>query len=127
MSATRFSANAVFKEVATALQPCFKAISKSKPWVTRPLLAIKNTKLIWFTLCLYIYISYNSCNTHYAKVLSRNQKEQAIAAAKDSMTQAQMAMNTATQKTIYLTFDDGPNKGTANVVNSLNRTMQPAR
>lgn len=87
--------------------------------------SIKRPFYLWPLLCLYFYVSYNSCNIRYSIFNQRNEAL-AVTAMKDSLHVFQSKPQVNNRKTIYLTFDDGPNGGTANVMRVLAKNHVPA-
>ncbi len=119
MRTTRFTINAAFKACAVVLNACFTTISKGNLRTIKPVDAGKRSEFIWVAIFLSVCISYNSCGIRYAIAMNQNQKEQPAAPAQNTMEKGN-------DKTIYFTFDDGPNKGTSNVVSILSQSEIPA-
>ncbi|MCC6725314.1 MAG: polysaccharide deacetylase family protein [Saprospiraceae bacterium] len=86
----------------------------------------KRKKYFWIICGISVAISYNSCGIHFNKNLITAEAKPAIAAAMDSTKIATPSIKALNQKTIYLTFDDGPNRGTAKVMNLLQKANLPA-
>jgi peptidoglycan-N-acetylglucosamine deacetylase len=120
MRATNFSTQSVFKGLSGVFKIRFDATLKGHP----ALFFKKRSKYIWAAICLSVAISYNSCGIHLSK--NRKENEMATTPEKDSRSLAQDTIAKAKEKTIYLSFDDGPNKGTANVMRVLNEANVPA-
>lgn len=120
MSAVKFIKKPFFKGVLNALNRCFfinengdiNAFTK------------KRSKIIWGAICLSVAISYNSCGIHFSKNIKED--ELLIIPEKDGLVLAYDTLAKAVQKTIYLSFDDGPNNGTGKVVRVLEKQRVPA-
>lgn len=126
MSATNWSDRPAFTSTAAAFQPAISHNPKNKSWKIKPLLVGKYSKFTWALVLLYIYTSYNSCHVEYAEALIPVQRQQYVAAIKTQPIKAKAQPAANHHKTIYFTFDDGPNLGTSNVLNILNREQIPA-
>jgi peptidoglycan-N-acetylglucosamine deacetylase len=66
-----------------------------------------------------------SCNNQH-EVHKNNTADSANVAIKKDSSQPAVAIEDSTRKKIYLTFDDGPNPGTPNVLNILEQEKIPA-
>ena len=73
---------------------------------------------------LSVVLSYNSCGIHYPILLGNKKTDTPIIA--DSLKAGTIAAATNNKKTIYLTFDDGPNRGTSKVMDVLEQAEAPA-
>lgn len=82
--------------------------------------------LRWLAIALPIVFFYNSCHVQLARGFRQTPGDKPSVAAADSLARLQDSLNNAPQKIIYLTFDDGPNKGTGNVAALLKRKKLPA-
>jgi peptidoglycan-N-acetylglucosamine deacetylase len=120
MRTNNFSIGPVFKGILNFFSTHFilKLKSDSKLFLT------KRSEYIWAAICLSVAISYNSCGLHLSKI--RKENEVASNLAKDSHSLAQDTITKAQERTIYLTFDDGPNKGTSKVMDVLEQAEAPA-
>jgi peptidoglycan-N-acetylglucosamine deacetylase len=73
-------------------------------------------------LCAFLFVNIiSSCNNPQKKQILTHQKN-----AIDSANKAQIAKTSSKKKKLYLTFDDGPNKGTKNVYRIINKEQVPA-
>jgi peptidoglycan/xylan/chitin deacetylase (PgdA/CDA1 family) len=113
MRVTKPSSLAAFAPVLSFFKIVLNKKTKQKPIVHFS----ARSKYIWGAFCMSIAISYNSCVLQYAPTLEK-QKPALAAPLKPAPID--------NRKTIYLTFDDGPNKGTANVMKVLEKEKVPA-
>ncbi len=116
MRTTNFSIQPTFKGLFVVLKNHFFATLKGNS----TLFLNKRSKYIWAAICLSVAISYNSCGIHLSKNSRASDPE------KDSRLLTHDTIAKAKEKTIYLSFDDGPNRGTANVMRVLNEAQVPA-
>lgn len=78
-------------------------------------------------IILSSFIFLISCESETDKKPMTGQPSLFILGEKDlTKPDIQLSSNKTNQKYVYLTFDDGPNKGTSNVVNSLKKKNTPA-
>lgn len=104
---------AVFAGILSYFKTVFTHGSNKKP--VRYLSA--RSKYIWGAVCISVAISYNACGLQYRPSLEAKNPERTAPAKPAPIDN---------RKTIYLTFDDGPNKGTANVMQVLTEQQLPA-
>jgi|GEM_PF-560034 len=117
MSARKFSKPAVFAGFFQFFESAFSKRTKSHKL---PYLG-KRSSYIWGAICLSVAISYNSCGVQYTQVANaQNMLE------KPSNKIEQKTPPIDNRKVIYLTFDDGPNKGTSKVMQVLEKHGLPA-
>ncbi|MCU0349010.1 MAG: polysaccharide deacetylase family protein, partial [Saprospiraceae bacterium] len=84
------------------------------------------SKLFWAIIGLSVVVSYNSCGLHFGKEMKAEKAKIATAPVIDSVIATVPSTQARNQKTIYLTFDDGPNRGTAKVMEVLKKAKTPA-
>lgn len=86
----------------------------------------KYRKIGLFSACLLIGITYNSCDIRYVKLMNKNPEKPAAATIPDTTYDRPSELPETGKKILYLTFDDGPNKGTSNIMRLLDREKLPA-
>lgn len=87
---------------------------------TKSFLFIAFTTVISFVFLI-------SCESEIDEKPIAGQPSQFVLGEKDlTKREIQLSSNKKNQKYVYLTFDDGPNKGTSHVVNSLKKKNTPA-
>src|SRR5690606_27663555 len=89
-------------------------------------MSTKSFLFIAFTTVIS-FIFLISCESEIDEKPIAGQLSQFVLGEKDlTKREIQLSSNKKNQKYVYLTFDDGPNKGTSNVVNSLKKKNTPA-
>src|SRR5690554_4829810 len=89
-------------------------------------MSTKSFLFIAFTTVIS-FIFLISCESEIDEKPIAGQLSQFVLGEKDlTKREIQLSSKKKNQKYVYLTFDDGPNKGTSNVVNSLKKKNTPA-
>ncbi len=117
MKRNNFSTNPVFKGISIPLKRFTNNLKTRNP-------ISKRKHFILTAIMFSIVLSYNSCGIHYSILLGNKKAETLLVA--DSIKAGIIATVPNNQKTIYLTFDDGPNKGTSKVMDVLEQAEAPA-
>jgi peptidoglycan/xylan/chitin deacetylase (PgdA/CDA1 family) len=117
MERTNFSTNPALKGISTPLKRFANSLKNRKS-------ISKRKHFILTATMLSVVLSYNSCGIHYPILLDNKNAETLMAA--DNLKTGTNRIVANNQKTIYLTFDDGPNRGTSKVMGVLEKAEAPA-
>ncbi len=117
MRSIQFFKNPVFKAILAAF-------NQNKNSTKKHYFTSRRSRIVLTAIALSVAISYNSCGIHYANIIGSNKSQ--VGAVADSTKTDTIALTPKNQKTIYLSFDDGPNRGTSEVMDVLERAEVPA-
>ncbi|MFV0604739.1 MAG: polysaccharide deacetylase family protein [Niabella sp.] len=82
--------------------------------------------MVFNTLSLFIIYSFTACSWQETKMpIPAAKKLALIKVHTPQINQSQQTTTTSKKKKIYLTFDDGPNNGTSNVINIIQEEQVP--
>ena len=125
----------------SAIQYFFDSVRQVTPILIQAAIGIrikKTRQSVWHTfnqkrhrygvavVCLLLCIGYVSCEFRFAKSLKQIPIVPLADSKQDSLAKAKYSLETLNRKVIYLTFDDGPNKGTPRVACALKGQKIPA-